>query len=149
MHALDRTKPYATVGDHEKYDWKAMPWPGIYNKVLFCDSVLGTTIELAKIEKGAVFPVHYHPTVQTLFLLEGRLTAEGRTIMPGTFDVIPAGERHGGYVADEESVQYKFFSAMPVYFMEDGQVYYYQYDGTVQKLDKGATSQNIMAMDRQ
>jgi mannose-6-phosphate isomerase-like protein (cupin superfamily) len=150
MHALDRVKAYACVGDHEQYSWKPMPWPGISNKVLFCDSILGTTIELAKIEKGAVFPVHYHPTVQTLFLIKGRIRSEGRTMTVGTFDVIPAGERHGGYVAEEESIQYKLFSAMPVYFMENGEVYHYKYDGTVVRLEPGSpkalSSQNIMAI---
>jgi hypothetical protein len=149
MHALDRAKIYACIGEHKKHAWKPLPWPGIFNKVLFCDPVLGTTIELAKIEKGATFPVHFHPTVQTLFLIEGRIKADGRVITVGTFDVIPAGERHGGYVAEEESIQYKFFSAMPVYFMENGDVFFYKYDGTVVKLDagsKGLASQNIMTV---
>ncbi len=150
MHALERAKIYSCVGDHEKYPWKPMPWPGISNKVLFCDPVMGTTIELAKIDKGAVFPVHYHPTVQTLFLIKGRVRTEGRVIMVGTFDVIPAGEKHGGYVAEEESIQYKLFSAMPVYFLENGDVFYYKYDGTVEKIDHANAKakfsvQNIMS----
>lgn len=150
MHALDHAKVYACVGDHEKHAWKPMPWKGIYNKVLFCDPVQGTTIELAKIEKGATFPVHYHPTMQTLFLLQGLIRADNRVITPGTFDVIPAGERHGGYFAEEEAVQYKLFSAMPVYFLEDGQVFYYKYDGSVERADTkglGASSPNIMSIN--
>ena len=150
MHALDRAKTYSCVGDHVKYPWKPLPWAGIYNKVLFCDPVQGTTVELAKIEKGATFPVHYHPTMQTLFLLSGKIKANSRTITPGTFDVIPAGEKHGGYFAEEESIQYKLFSAMPVYFMENGDVFYYKYDGTVEKIEKKQStvfpSQNIMAI---
>jgi quercetin dioxygenase-like cupin family protein len=149
MHALDRVKTYACLGPHDQHPWKPMPWPGIYNKVLFCDPVQGTTIELAKIEKGATFPVHYHPTMQTLFLMSGLVKTETRTITPGTFDVIPAGERHGGYLAEEESVQYKLFSAMPVYFMENGDVFFYKCDGTVCKIDAAKSpvfpAQNIMA----
>jgi ChrR Cupin-like domain len=145
MHALDRAKIYSCVGDTEQYPWKRMPWPGIFNKVLFCDPVLGTTIELAKIEKGALFPVHYHPTAQTLFLVKGRLKTDDRVIAIGTFDVIPAGERHGGYFAEEESIQYKFFSAVPVYFMENGDVFFYRHDGTVEKSAPGKAVQNIMA----
>lgn len=152
MHALERARHHALLGEHEKYPWKRMPWPGIYNKVLFCDAILGTTIELAKIEKGATFPVHYHPTVQTLFLLSGLIRTEDQTITPGTFNVIPAGERHGGYFAEVESVQYKFFSAMPVYFLENGDVFYYRCDGTVEKVEsttasKTLTAQNIMATE--
>lgn len=146
MHALERAKIYSCVGDTDKFPWKSMPWPGIFNKVLFCDPVMGITIELAKIEKGALFPVHYHPTVQTLFLLRGRLKTGDRIISAGTFDVIPAGEKHGGYFAEEESVQYKFFSAVPVYFMENGDVYYYKNDGAVEKSAPGKSQQNILAL---
>jgi hypothetical protein len=145
MHALERLKNFAQLGNHDDHPWKPMPWDGIFNKVLFCDPVIGTTIELAKIEKGAIFPVHYHPCMQTLFLLRGQLSLDGRTILPGTFDVIPAGERHAGYVAEEESVQYKLFSSIPIYFMDGGDVFYYQYDGTVQKFDVNTSpAQNIM-----
>ena len=131
MHALDEAKAYACIGNHQKYPWKPMPWPGIFNKVLFCDPVMGTTLELAKIEKGARFPVHYHTTVQTLFLLSGRVKSDDRVIEPGTFDVIPAGQRHGGYVGEEESVQFKFFSALPVYLVEDGTILIYRKDGSI------------------
>jgi hypothetical protein len=55
MHALERIRAYAQTGSHVDYPWKPMPWPGIYNKVLFADPIMGTTIELAKIEKGATF----------------------------------------------------------------------------------------------
>jgi quercetin dioxygenase-like cupin family protein len=145
MHALERAKTYSRIGDTEKIEWKRMPWAGIFNKVLFCDPVQGTTIELAKIEKGATFPVHYHASMQTLFLLKGRLKTRDNIIHAGTFDVIPAGEKHGGYYAEEESIQYKYFSAIPVYFMEDGDVFYYKCDGTVEKNAPGKTLQNIMA----
>jgi quercetin dioxygenase-like cupin family protein len=146
MHALDRVKIYSCVGEHHKFPWKPMPWPGISNKVLFCDPVLGTTIELARLEKGSMFPVHYHPSMQTLFLLSGKVKTDTRTITPGTFDVIPAGEKHGGYLAEEDSIQFKVFSAVPVYFLENGDVYYYKCDGTVEKADKDRFSaQNIIS----
>lgn len=135
MHALDRATYFSQLGNHEDHEWKEMPWKGVYNKVLYCDPVMGTTIELARIDKGATFPVHYHPTVQTLFLVSGLIKDENRDrmITPGTFDIIPAGERHAGYRAIEDSIQYKFFSATPLYIMEDKEIYFYRTDGTVVK----------------
>ncbi|WJY23042.1 hypothetical protein QTA57_08195 [Fontisubflavum oceani] len=136
MHPIERAKYFAQIGNHEDHEWKEMPWPGVYNKVLYCDPVMGTTIELARIDKGATFPVHYHPTVQTLFLVSGLIKDKNRErmITPGTFDIIPAGERHAGYHAVEDSIQYKLFSATPMYIMEDKEMYCYKTDGTVVRI---------------
>ena len=126
------TNFYCCLGDHENYAWKPMPWKGIYNKVLFFDPCTGATIELARIDKGAIYPEHYHTTVQTLFLHKGVLrNGDGTLITQGTFNVIPAGEVHGPFVAEEDSVQFKYFSAAPVYLLTDGSTYIYQKDGTV------------------
>ena len=59
---------FLRLGQHEQHPWTPLPWKGIFNKVLYFDRITGATIELAKVEKGAEFPEHYHPTVQTLFL---------------------------------------------------------------------------------
>jgi quercetin dioxygenase-like cupin family protein len=118
------------LGTHDQHPWKAMPWPGIHNKVLFFDRVSGATIELARVEKGATFPEHYHTTVQTLFLVSGRLVSGDLVIEPGTFNVIPAGQLHGPFHAEEESIQFKYFAATPVYIMGDGQTYIYRDDGS-------------------
>ena len=123
---------FCRFGDHENYPWTPLPWKGIYNKVLFFDPCSGTTIELAKVEKGATFPEHYHTTLQTLFLFSGRLrTGKDNVITPGTFNVIPAGEVHGPFIAEEESIQFKYFSSVPVYILTDGSTYIYQKDGKV------------------
>ena len=115
-----------------------MPWKGIYNKLLYFDRDTGATINLAKLEKGAEFPEHYHPTMQTLFLVQGRLRTPDSVILPGSFNVIPAGEVHGPFFAEEESIQYKFFSATPVYFLRDGSGYVHREDGRVTAFDDAA-----------
>jgi quercetin dioxygenase-like cupin family protein len=103
----------------------------VHNKVLFFDRVSGATMELARVEEGAEFPEHYHTTVQTLFLCEGRLrTGSGEVIEPGTFNVIPAGQLHGPFIAEAESIQLKYFSSTPVYILRDGTTYIYRQDGT-------------------
>jgi quercetin dioxygenase-like cupin family protein len=128
-------EPFTRLGQHEEYEWVKLPWKGIYNKVLFMDRTTGATIELAKVEKGSTFPEHYHPSVQTLFLVEGRLRSNDSIITPGTFNVIPTGQLHGPFFAEQTSIQYKYFSSVPVYFLKDGSTFIYREDGT--QIDAG------------
>ena len=51
------------------------------------------------------------------------------TIEPGTFNVIPAGQLHGPFEAEEESIQFKVFSSLPVYILTDGSTHIYKRDG--------------------
>jgi len=120
---------FAQLGPHDQHDWKPLPWEGVSNKVLFSDPVTGFTIELARVEKGATFPEHYHTTMQTLFLVSGRLRGPSGVVEPGTFNVIPAGELHGPWDAEEDTVQFKVFSSLPVYILTDGSTYVYKRDG--------------------
>lgn len=120
---------FTRLGKHDEHPWEPLPWTGVSNKVLFSDPVTGFTIELARVEQGASFPEHYHTTMQTLFLVSGRLRGPGGLIEPGTFNVIPAGELHGPFEAEEESVQFKVFSSLPVYILTDGATYIYKRDG--------------------
>lgn len=124
------TGAFCQLGQHDEYPWQPLPWKGVYNKVLYLDCVTGATMELAKIEKGASFPEHYHTTVQTLFLVSGRIrTKDGQIITPGTFNIIPAGQLHGPFTAEEEAIQFKYFSAIPVYILTDGSTFIYRRDG--------------------
>jgi len=121
---------FCQIGQHEKHPWIPLPWRGVYNKVLYFDPVTGATMELAKVEKGCSFPAHYHTTVQTLFVVSGRLRDEsGAITVPGTFRIIPAGHLHGPFVAEEEAIQLKYFSSVPVYILKDGTTFIYEFDG--------------------
>jgi quercetin dioxygenase-like cupin family protein len=120
---------FARLGPHEDHEWQPLPWEGVSNKVLFMDPVSGFTIELARTERGATFPEHYHTTMQTLFVVEGRLRNRDGVIESGTFNVIPAGELHGPFEAEETTIQFKVFSSVPVYILTDGSVYIYKRDG--------------------
>jgi len=107
---------FTRLGHHEDFNWEPLPWRGVYNKVLLFDRCTGLTLELAKIEKGAVFPEHYHTTVQTQFLVSGHIRLKaGEILDPGTFNIIPAGQLHGPFEAVEEAVTFKYFAAVPVY----------------------------------
>jgi len=74
---------FCRLGRHEEYEWTPLPWEGISNKVLMFDRTTGATMELARVEKGAEFPAHYHTTLQTLFLVRGRLRSGDRVIEAG------------------------------------------------------------------
>jgi quercetin dioxygenase-like cupin family protein len=117
------------LGPHTDYDWTPLPWAGISNKVLFFDRVTGATMELARVERGAEFPEHFHTTVQTLFLVSGRLRSGDSVIEAGTFNIIPAGQLHGPFYAEEEAIQLKYFSATPVYILRDGTTFIYRENG--------------------
>ncbi len=130
--------PFAQLGNHKDHSWRPLPWKGTFNKVLYFDRVSGATIELARIDKGADFPEHYHPSVQTLFLVSGRLRSNNTVIEAGTFNVIPAGQLHGPFHGEEDSVTFKCFSAAPVYFLKDGSAYLYKEDGRTVGLHDGS-----------
>ena len=100
-------KIFCRLGPHDRHAWTPLPWPGIHNKVLLFDHLTGATMELARVEEGATFPAHYHTTLQTLFLISGRLRTGTTVINPGIFNVIPPGKLHGPFTAVEEAIQFK------------------------------------------
>lgn len=107
-----------------------LPWSGVHNRVLLFERCTGVTLELAKIEKGATFPEHYHTTVQTQFLVSGRIRLKtGDVLEPGTFNVIPPGQLHGPFEALEEAITFKYFASVPVYLLPDGATFIYKEDG--------------------
>jgi quercetin dioxygenase-like cupin family protein len=121
---------FTRLGNHHDYGWEPLPWKGIYNKVLLFDRCTGLTLELAKIEKGFVFPEHYHTTVQTQFLVSGHIRLRtGEVLDPGTFNIIPAGQLHGPFEAVEEAITFKYFASVPVYILPDGATFIYREDG--------------------
>lgn len=126
---------FTQLGDHEQYDWVPLPeehFEGVYNKVLYFNRTTGEVFEMVKIEEGAEFPPHYHPTLQTLYLEKGKLRhPDGSVTEPGNFEMIPAGEKHGNYVAEEECLQRKYFSGTPQFIMPDGSNYVYRDDGRI------------------
>jgi hypothetical protein len=56
-------------------------------------------------------------------------------ITPGTFNIIPAGQLHGPFYGEEESIQFKYFSSVPAYILRDGKTFIYKRDG--QTIDAG------------
>jgi quercetin dioxygenase-like cupin family protein len=121
---------FTRLGQQQDHKWEPMPWKGVSNKVLLFDRCTGLTLELARIEKGAVFPEHYHTTVQTQFLVSGQIQLKsGEILDPGTFNIIPAGQLHGPFTAVDEAITFKYFASVPVYILPDGHTFIYHEDG--------------------
>lgn len=136
-------EPFARLGLHDQYEWVPLPWKGVYNKVLYMDRVTGATIELAHVKKGNTFPEHYHTCVQTLFLVSGKLETTSTKIEQGTFNVIPAGKLHGPFHALEDSIQFKYFSSVPVYILKDGSCFIYKENGLTMDGGKLELGENL------
>jgi hypothetical protein len=132
-------EPFARLGLHDQYDWVKLPWDGVFNKVLYMDRVTGATMELAHVKKGYVFPEHYHTCVQ--FMVSGHLETNDTKILPGTFNVIPTGKLHGPFHAVEDSIQFKYFSSVPVYILSDGRCFIYKENGTT--MDAGILGREV------
>lgn len=121
---------FLRLGNHKEYDWTALPWKGTFNKVLLFERCTGLTLELARVEKGATFPEHYHTTVQTQFLVSGKVRLkDGTLVEPGNFSIFPPGQLHGPFTAEEEAITFKYFASVPVYLLRDGKTYIYREDG--------------------
>lgn len=146
-HPHQAAAHFLQLGPHDRHPWQPMPWKGVFNKVLFFDPVTGTTLELAKVEKGCTFPQHYHTSVQSQFLVSGRLrTGDGQPIEAGNFAIIPAGQVHGPFIAEEESITFKWFSSTPVYILTKGETFVYQQDGKM--IDAGSLPGVLKEADR-
>jgi hypothetical protein len=70
--------------------------------------------------------------------VSGKLKSRNAVIVPGTFNVIPAGQLHGPFFGEEESITFKFFPAAPVYFLKNGSSYLYKEDGRILSLHDGS-----------
>ena len=126
---LPIARVYGRLGPHRDHQWRPLPWEGNFSKVLMFDPSTGQALELGKMAAGAAFPAHSHPCLQAQYLVSGRLrSAQGEVIEQGTFNVIPAGQLHGPFLALEETISLKYFAAAPAYVLPDGSRFDYGVD---------------------
>jgi hypothetical protein len=80
---------------------------------------------------GTTFPEHYYTTVQTQFLVSDRLCLKnsGDVIDSNTLNVIPVGQLHGPFVAEEEAITFKFFESKDVCIIADWATFIYKENG--------------------
>lgn len=70
--------------------WAAPEWqeaaPGISCKVLATDAETHRVSMLVRLAPGIAYPPHEHADVEELFLLDGELVIDGRTLYPGDYN---------------------------------------------------------------
>ena len=82
------------IKSSDSLDWKPLPVPGGWIKVLSVDRPHGYVVLLGKLEAGARYPAHTHTGSEDLFLLTGDLRVGGHVMRAGDFHHSDAGTTH-------------------------------------------------------
>ncbi len=91
--------------------------PGLEQRVLHDDKQKQLVSAIVKYPKGFREPRHYHTTCgHSLYILKGRLRSPEGDLTPGTFVYSAVNERHGPFVALEETVVF-FYTDGPLDFV--------------------------------
>jgi quercetin dioxygenase-like cupin family protein len=80
---------------HEMGEWRALPVPGAYVKLLHMDVERGYAVALGKLDPGTRYPEHRHQGPEEIFILSGDLTIGGQRLDAGDFHHADAGTTHG------------------------------------------------------
>ena len=93
---------------------------GIQQKLLHNNTASKVQSALVRFPKGFREPRHYHTTCgQSIYILKGRIRSPEGVLTPGTFSYAAVNERHGPFVAEEET-EFLFYTDGPFdYFIEE------------------------------
>lgn len=100
----------------EKIAWQPVQIPGfpagLQQRLLHDNKDNKLQSSIVKYPKGYHEPRHYHTTCgHSIYILKGRLRAPEGDLTPGTFTYAAVNERHGPFIAVEET---------EIYFYTDG-----------------------------
>ena len=104
--------------------WTAVNLPGvpagIQQKLLHNNAANKVQSALVRFPKGFREPRHYHTTCgHSIYILKGRIHSPDGILTPGTFTYAAANERHGPFVAEQDT-EFLFYTDGPFdYFIED------------------------------
>ena len=103
--------------------WTPMPItvipPGLQQKLLHDHKEKNTMTALVRFPAGYREPRHYHTTCgHSLYILKGRLQSPEGPLSPGTFVYSAPHERHGPFLAEQET-ELLFFTDGPFDFFVD------------------------------
>jgi len=82
-------------------DWKALPIPGAYIKLLSLEKERGYAVLMGKLDPGTRYPAHVNAGPEDFFILTGDLVIGNRKLVAGDFHHADAGSRH----AENHSVE--------------------------------------------
>ena len=78
----------------ESKDWKALPIPGAFIKLLSLEMERGYAVLLGKLEPGARYPAHVNAGPEDIFVLTGDLVIGERRMVAGDFHHAARGSQH-------------------------------------------------------
>jgi anti-sigma factor ChrR (cupin superfamily) len=76
-------------------EWKALPLPGAFIKLLSLQADRGYAVLLGKLDPGVRYPAHTNVGPEDFYILTGDLHVDGRRLGPGDFHHADAGSEHG------------------------------------------------------
>ena len=93
---------------------------GIQQKLLHNNTANKVQSAIVRFPKGFREPRHYHTTCgHSIYILKGRIRSPEGMLTPGTFTYAAVNERHGPFVAEEET-EFLFYTDGPFdYFIEE------------------------------
>jgi len=93
---------------------------GIQQKLLHNNAANKLQSSLVRLPKGFREPRHYHTTCgHSIYILKGRIRSPEGMLTPGTFTYAAPNERHGPFVAEQDT-EFLFYTDGPFdYFIED------------------------------
>ncbi len=75
-------------------DWKALPIPGTYIKLLSLDKDRGYAVLMGKLDAGARYPAHINAGPEDFYILTGDLHIGNRRLGAGDFHHADGGSQH-------------------------------------------------------
>jgi len=96
---LTTSAGFTTVRAGER-DWHSMGIPGVFARPLHVDADRAVLFVTAK--SGVVFPAHRHTGAEDMYVISGRVTAQGRSHGPGDFHHADAGSDHEPLLCEED-----------------------------------------------
>ncbi len=93
---------------------------GIQQKLLHNNTANKVQSALVRFPKGFREPRHYHTTCgHSIYILKGRIRSPEGLLTPGTFTYAAVNERHGPFVAEQDT-EFLFYTDGPFdYFIEE------------------------------
>lgn len=79
---------------NEIAEWKQLPVPGAWIKLLSFEPARGYAVLLGKLDAGARYPAHTNAGPEDFYVLTGDLHVGDRTMGPGDFHHADAGSQH-------------------------------------------------------
>ena len=82
------------VAVDESKDWKALPIPGTYIKLLSLEKKCGYAVLMGKLDPGARYPAHINAGPEDFYILTGDLHIGSHRLGAGDFHHADAGSQH-------------------------------------------------------